>query len=69
MTIVGKWTGATSKTGFRRGKIRIVGRVSRRSYERRVRSTGVQDLIVSARESWQRRYGSDPAAARVKSTD
>jgi hypothetical protein len=56
------------RTGSQRDvKIQIVGRVSRRRYERHARSPAVQNLIESARRSWQRRYGSDPAAHRIKS--
>jgi hypothetical protein len=79
MTITGRRSGSTStsastpgssaaKTGSQRDEIRIVGRVSRRSYERHVRSSGVQDLIESARENWKKHHGSDPAAARLKSS-
>lgn len=70
MTITGRRSasGSLSGAGSQQDQVRIVGRVSRRSYERHVRSVGVQNLIDSARRSWQRRYGSDPAAARVKSS-
>jgi len=51
----------------RNAKVQIVGRVSRRRYERHARSPAVQRLIESARESWKQRYGTDPAAQRIKS--
>jgi len=47
-------------------QVRYMGRISRSAYERHARSPEVQELIQSARQSWQRRYGVDPAAARVE---
>lgn len=65
MTTIGKLSGVN---GSKRS-LRITPRVSRRSYERHARSTAVQDLIESARQRWRQRYGSDPAAARLKIQD
>jgi hypothetical protein len=47
----------------------ISGRVSRRDYEQRAESPGVQRLIANARQSWERRYGEDPAIARLASRE
>ena len=49
----------------RHDDVKFVGWISREDFERHARSSGVQNLIQSARKSWMERYGADPAAARV----
>jgi len=44
---------------------RSMGRLSRRAYEQSSEASNVQKLIASARQTWKRRYGFDPAAARL----
>lgn len=61
--------GKLSGIGSSKRTFRIAGRVSRRRYERHARSIAVQELIESARHRWRQRYGSDPAAARLKHLD
>lgn len=69
MTTTGKWSGSTLRmlTRSRKPTLRLVPRVSSRSYERHARSEAVQELIKSARTRWRERDGTDPAAARLKS--
>ena len=50
----------------RDGDPTFAGTINRRDYERHARSPEVQSRINEARRSWERRYGYDPAAKRLK---
>jgi hypothetical protein len=51
---------------LRDGEVQSLGRLNQRAYERNSRAFPVQRLIASARRSWKRRYGFDPASVRLK---
>jgi hypothetical protein len=56
----------SSRSLFGRQGSRAVARVKRRDFERHAREDQVQRLIARARMSWRSRYGTDPAAGRLR---
>jgi hypothetical protein len=60
------WLSVREVEGREDVKRKIVGRISVREYERAARDPKIQARIESARRSWIRRYGVDPAAARLR---
>lgn len=71
MTIAGKQIVSStvsrlSISSIKSQRTHLMGRISRRGFERRSRSTEVQELIGKARRTWKQRYGVDPAAVRLR---